>query len=80
MGTPGQIGYGVVFLASVESSYVAGSELVIDGGGVSEVGGAWRGSPTVCGVDPTDWTQECWHVKRPPSDGKSSRLSSIRRY
>ena len=35
MGTSGEIAYGMVFLASDESSYVAGSELVIDGGKLS---------------------------------------------
>ena len=32
MGTPEEIGYGMVFLASDESSYMTGTELVIDGG------------------------------------------------
>ena len=33
MGTPDEIAYGVVFLASDESSFMTGTELVIDGGG-----------------------------------------------
>jgi NAD(P)-dependent dehydrogenase (short-subunit alcohol dehydrogenase family) len=32
MGTPGDIAYGALYLASDESSFVTGSELVIDGG------------------------------------------------
>ena len=39
MGTPEEIGYGVVFLASDESSYMTGTELIIDGGKLS---GQWR--------------------------------------
>ena len=38
MGTPEEIVYGVVFLASGASSYVTGSELVIDRG---RVWGRW---------------------------------------
>jgi NAD(P)-dependent dehydrogenase (short-subunit alcohol dehydrogenase family) len=32
LGRPEEIGYGVVFLASDESSFMTGAELVIDGG------------------------------------------------
>ena len=32
MGTPEEIAYGVVFLTSDESSYMTGTELIIDGG------------------------------------------------
>ena len=32
IGTPADIAYGVLYLASDESSFVTGSELVIDGG------------------------------------------------
>ena len=39
MGTPGEIAYGMVFPPSDESSYMTGTELVIDGGKLS---GRWR--------------------------------------
>jgi NAD(P)-dependent dehydrogenase (short-subunit alcohol dehydrogenase family) len=32
VGTPEDVAYGVIFLASDESSFMTGSELVIDGG------------------------------------------------
>ena len=32
MGTPEEIAYGVLYLASDEASFVTGSELIIDGG------------------------------------------------
>ena len=36
IGTPEDVAYGVLYLASDESSYVTGSELVIDGGSTAE--------------------------------------------
>ena len=39
MGTPKEITYGTVFLASDESSYMTGTDLVIDG---SVLSGQWR--------------------------------------
>ena len=39
MGTPYEIAYGMVFLASDESSFTTGTELIIDGGKLS---GQWR--------------------------------------
>ncbi|MCS5654968.1 MAG: SDR family oxidoreductase, partial [Dehalococcoidia bacterium] len=32
IGTPEEIAYGVLYLASDESSFVTGTELIIDGG------------------------------------------------
>jgi NAD(P)-dependent dehydrogenase (short-subunit alcohol dehydrogenase family) len=36
IGTPEDVAYGVLFLASEESSFMTGSELVIDGGYTAE--------------------------------------------
>ena len=47
MGTPEEIGYGVVFLASDESSFMIGTELVIDGGKLSD---QWRLAGTPYGM------------------------------
>jgi NAD(P)-dependent dehydrogenase (short-subunit alcohol dehydrogenase family) len=47
MGTPKEIAYGVVFLASDESSYMTGTELIIDGGKLS---GQWRLADTPYGA------------------------------
>ena len=46
MGTPEEIGYGVLFLASDESSYMTGTEMIIDGGKLS---GQWRLADTPFG-------------------------------
>ncbi len=47
MGTPEEIGYGILFLASDESSYMTGTELIIDGGKLS---GQWRIAETSYGM------------------------------
>ena len=47
MGAPEEIAYGVVFLASDESSFMTGTELVIDGGKLS---GQWRLADTPYGM------------------------------
>lgn len=47
MGTPEEIGYGILFLASDESSYTTGTELIIDGGKLS---GQWRIAETPYGM------------------------------
>ena len=47
MGTPEEIAYGVVFLASDESSFMTGTELIIDGGKLS---GQWRLADTPYGA------------------------------
>jgi NAD(P)-dependent dehydrogenase (short-subunit alcohol dehydrogenase family) len=36
IGTPEDIAYGVLYLASDEASFVTGSELVIDGGSTAQ--------------------------------------------
>ena len=36
VGTADEVAYGVLYLASDESAYVTGSELVIDGGTTAE--------------------------------------------
>jgi cyclopentanol dehydrogenase len=36
IGQPEEVAYGVLYLASDESSYVTGAELVIDGGWVAQ--------------------------------------------
>src|SRR3989304_3871054 len=38
-GEPDEVAYGVLYLASDESSFVTGSELVIDGGWAAQAGG-----------------------------------------
>ena len=47
VGTPTEIANGVVYLASDESSFMTGTELVIDGGKLS---GQWRLADTPYGV------------------------------
>ena len=47
MGTPTEIANGVVYLASDESSYMTGTELIIDGGKLS---GQWRLADTPYGA------------------------------
>ena len=47
MGLPDEIAWGVVFLASDESSYMTGTELIIDGGKLS---GQWRLADTAYGA------------------------------
>ena len=47
MGTPEEIRHGIVFLASNESSYVTGTELIIDG---DKFSGQWRLSDTPYGM------------------------------
>ena len=47
MGTPEEIAHGVVFLTSDESSYMTGTELIIDGGKLSD---QWRLADTPYGM------------------------------
>ncbi len=47
MGTPTEIANGILFLASDESSYMTGTELIIDGGKLS---GQWRLADTLYGA------------------------------
>ena len=43
MGQPMEVAYGVLFLASDEASFIAGTELVIDGGFLARYGPHPRG-------------------------------------
>ena len=47
MGTPGQVGYGVVFLASDGSRCMTGTEMVI---GAGKLSGQWRLADTASGM------------------------------
>ena len=47
MGTPKEIANGILFLTSDESSYMTGTELIIDGGKLSS---QWRLADTPYGV------------------------------
>ena len=50
MGTPEEIAHGVVFLASEDSSHMTGTELIIDGGKLSD---QWRLADTPHGAAST---------------------------
>lgn len=56
MGTPEDIAYGILYLASDESSYVNGTELVIDGGFVTMPFPVYE-------TNTTDWTRVKYYEK-----------------
>jgi NAD(P)-dependent dehydrogenase (short-subunit alcohol dehydrogenase family) len=56
MGTPEDIAYGILYLASDESSYVNGTELVIDGGFINMPFPVYE-------TNTTDWTTHNYYDK-----------------